>query len=163
MICLYAETHLSTFTLILYTFVWIPFLQITQTFVRFFTFLIDPHRQACSSSSCDENPEWELDLPVSRFQELELMSNKNGGEASCDDHGDEMCSICLTEFEKEELVNKLPKCGHVFHVGCLEKWLDRCQFTCPLCRSMLLHVRSSSPCKTWASSSSPFCINLPHN
>lgn len=154
MICLYGETHLSTFTLIFYTFICIPFLQITQAAVRFFTFLLDPHHQPESSYS-EENPEWELDLPVSQFQDLEL-SNKNGGEEI--DSDQEMCSICLMEFEKEDLVNKLLRCGHVFHMGCLEKWLDRCQFTCPLCRSSVLRLRSS-PCKMWAS---PFCINLPH-
>ncbi|KAI3466550.1 hypothetical protein Pfo_023213 [Paulownia fortunei] len=152
MICLYAETHLSKFAFILYACIWTPFLRVTQAAVRFFTFLLDPHHQPVNSHF-EENPEWELDLPVSQFQDLEL-SNKNGGEAI---DSEEMCSICLMEFEKQDLVNKLPRCGHVFHMGCLEKWLDRCQFTCPLCRSSVLRVRSS-PCKMWASA---FCINLP--
>ncbi|KAL8045973.1 hypothetical protein ABFX02_08G149100 [Erythranthe guttata] len=151
MICLYAENNLSTITFIFYTYICIPFLQITQSISRFFIFLVDPHHQlsaADQSSHCQ--PEWELDLPVSQFQELEYSS-------SIDDN-EEVCSICLMKFLTEDTVNKLPKCGHVFHMECLEKWLDRCRFTCPLCRSSLLSVRSSSPCKTRASP--PLSINL---
>ncbi|GFQ01145.1 E3 ubiquitin-protein ligase rha1b [Phtheirospermum japonicum] len=152
MICLCAETHLSTLAFTFYACVWIPFLHITQTALRFLTFLLDPHHQPETSHS-EENPDWELDLPITQFQDSEL-SDENGGENI---DGEEMCSICLMKFLKEDFVNKLPKCGHVFHVGCLEKWLDRCRFTCPLCRCCVLRVRSS-PCRMWTS---PFCIDLP--
>ncbi|KAK6154635.1 hypothetical protein DH2020_008883 [Rehmannia glutinosa] len=127
MICLYAETHLSTFAFIFYACIWIPFLHITQTVARFFTFLLDPHRQP-ENSHFEENPEWELDLPVSQFQDFGLIEENRGG----DNDSEEMCSICLMEFLKEDFVNKLPK-------------------------SMVLRVRSS-PCKMWASD--PFCVNL---
>lgn len=148
MICLYAETNLSTLTFIFYSCICAPFLQLAQLVVTILNFLIDPHHQPETNYNSDHNPEWELDLPVSKFQH---SSN------SIDSEEEEACSICLMEFEKEDMVNKLPKCGHVFHSLCLEKWLDRCQFTCPLCRSMLLRVRSSQ-CKKRISS--PFSINL---
>lgn len=143
MISLYAETHLSSFAVIFYSCVCVPFLQIWRTVVRLCRFLVDPHHQPQPESS--ENPDWELDVPVSRYE-------KKGDE--------EMCSICLVEFEEEDSVNKLPKCGHLFHAECLERWLDRCQFTCPLCRSSVLRLRSNSPCK---STPPPFCIDLPHH
>ncbi|KAL3820738.1 hypothetical protein ACJIZ3_006643 [Penstemon smallii] len=150
MICLYAESHLCTFTLIIYNFIVIPFLQITQSILRFFTYLFNPHQLPENHDHFQET-QCEINLPVSRFQDLD-SSNKG----SIDDE-EEMCSICLMEFQNEDLVNKLPKCGHLFHMECMEKWLDRCQFTCPLCRSLVLDVHSS-PCKNWASD---FCV-LPH-
>ncbi|KAL3614977.1 hypothetical protein CASFOL_040638 [Castilleja foliolosa] len=149
MISLYPETHLSILAFIFYAFIWIPFLHITQTALRFLTFLLDPHHQPESTHS-EENPVWELDLRVTQIQD---SNGQNGGEKM---DGEDMCSICLIKFLKEDFVNELPKCGHVFHVGCLEKWLDRCRFTCPLCRRCVLRVRSS-PCKM---SASPFCIDL---
>ncbi|KAI3456481.1 hypothetical protein Pfo_013144 [Paulownia fortunei] len=153
MICIYAESHLCSLTLIFYTCLWIPFLQTTQSILRVFTFLLNPHDQM-ENAHFEEAPLCELDLRVSRFQDLEF-SNKNRGEAI--NNEEEMCSICLAEFEKEDLVNKLPRCGHIFHMECMEQWLDRCQFTCPLCRSLVLPA-TSSPCKMWASA---FCVLPP--
>ncbi|KAL8458559.1 hypothetical protein ACS0TY_036180 [Phlomoides rotata] len=141
MICSFAETNLSNFTIFLYTCLCIPFMNAAS---RIFVFLIDPHHQPKSGVS----EEWELDLSLSRFRDLK----------SSEDGEEEVCAVCLLEFEGEDKVNELGRCGHVFHVGCLEKWLDRCQFTCPLCRSSVLRV-CSSPCRNWTS---PFCINLTH-
>ncbi|XP_038988078.1 E3 ubiquitin-protein ligase RING1-like [Phoenix dactylifera] len=42
------------------------------------------------------------------------------------------CSICLEEFEFEMEVTRMP-CKHVFHGGCLTRWLER-GYLCPLCR-----------------------------
>lgn len=141
MICLYAETNLTT---LFYTCICTPFLRMMNAASKIFTFLIDPHHLPKSNFSED----WELDLSLSRFQDL---------KSSCEEE-EEVCAVCLSEFEGEDLVNELGRCGHVFHVGCLEKWVDRCQFTCPLCRSSILRV-CCSPCTTWTS---PFCINLTH-
>ncbi|MQM12286.1 hypothetical protein Taro_045202 [Colocasia esculenta] len=59
----------------------------------------------------------------------------------------EDCRVCLTRFEPESMVNRLP-CGHLFHKGCLEKWLDYHHVTCPLCRTHLLPLGDSPswPC-----------------
>ncbi|KAE9614791.1 hypothetical protein Lal_00036079 [Lupinus albus] len=48
------------------------------------------------------------------------------------------CSICLQDFEDGELVNILPKCGHLFHLECIEKWLIQ-QGSCPMCRTYVHH------------------------
>ncbi|XP_010667996.2 uncharacterized protein LOC104884983 [Beta vulgaris subsp. vulgaris] len=45
---------------------------------------------------------------------------------------DEICSLCLENWAKEDEVMFLP-CHHIFHVGCVEKWLNINHF-CPLCR-----------------------------
>ncbi|XP_015973327.1 NEP1-interacting protein 2 isoform X1 [Arachis duranensis] len=48
------------------------------------------------------------------------------------------CSICFQDFEDEELIRILPKCGHIFHLQCIDKWLIQ-QGSCPMCRT---HVSS---------------------
>lgn len=47
------------------------------------------------------------------------------------------CSVCLTEFESEAVINHL-SCGHVFHKSCLEKWLKYRNVTCPNCRKHMI-------------------------
>lgn len=52
------------------------------------------------------------------------------------------CRVCLGRFEPESVVNRLT-CGHVFHRGCLEKWMVEYRHaTCPLCRTHLLPTAS---------------------
>ncbi|XP_010694623.2 RING-H2 finger protein ATL11 [Beta vulgaris subsp. vulgaris] len=43
------------------------------------------------------------------------------------------CSVCLSPFEADETLRLLPKCNHVFHLGCLDPWLKD-HTSCPLCR-----------------------------
>ncbi|CAI0452753.1 unnamed protein product [Linum tenue] len=43
------------------------------------------------------------------------------------------CAICLGEFEEEETVKMIPVCQHVFHVQCVDTWLNS-HVNCPLCR-----------------------------
>lgn len=48
------------------------------------------------------------------------------------------CAICLAEFKESEECRSLPKCLHIFHVDCIDKWLAVCSnMTCPLCRASL--------------------------
>ncbi|CAE6055810.1 unnamed protein product [Arabidopsis arenosa] len=64
----------------------------------------------------------------------------------------EECSVCLSEFEEEDEGRLLPKCGHSFHVDCIDTWF-RSRSTCPLCRAPV-----QSPVQvieTGSSSSSP--------
>ncbi|KAK4791626.1 hypothetical protein SAY86_032039 [Trapa natans] len=42
--------------------------------------------------------------------------------------------VCLCELAEGEKVRILPKCGHSFHVDCIDKWFES-HDTCPLCRS----------------------------
>ncbi|CAJ2652595.1 unnamed protein product [Trifolium pratense] len=47
------------------------------------------------------------------------------------------CVICLSYIEKGEIGRKLPKCGHVFHVECIDMWLDS-HCNCPICRGLIV-------------------------
>ncbi|KAF8724382.1 hypothetical protein HU200_021415 [Digitaria exilis] len=44
------------------------------------------------------------------------------------------CAVCLGELEAGEKARALPRCGHRFHVECIDAWF-RGNATCPLCRA----------------------------
>ncbi|EPS60936.1 hypothetical protein M569_13867, partial [Genlisea aurea] len=44
------------------------------------------------------------------------------------------CTICLADYRNADVIRRLPKCGHLFHVTCIDPWL-RLHPTCPVCRT----------------------------
>lgn len=52
------------------------------------------------------------------------------------------CSVCLLDYEGNDLLRKLPRCSHLFHVQCIDQWLES-HCTCPLCRTALNELQSS--------------------
>lgn len=46
---------------------------------------------------------------------------------------DAQCTICLAEYQEKEVLRIMPKCGHSFHLSCIDTWLRK-QSTCPVCR-----------------------------
>ncbi|XP_010242154.1 PREDICTED: E3 ubiquitin-protein ligase RHA1B-like [Nelumbo nucifera] len=52
-----------------------------------------------------------------------------------------VCAVCLCCLERNHEIRELSNCTHVFHRGCLDKWVDQGQVTCPLCRSNLLAIQ----------------------
>ncbi|OIW04230.1 hypothetical protein TanjilG_00790 [Lupinus angustifolius] len=69
-----------------------------------------------------------LKLPFQQFKSCKMMKLNNKLS----------CSICLQDYEDGELVRKLPKCGHLFHLECIDKWLIQ-QGSCPMCRTYVPH------------------------
>ncbi|XVF67091.1 hypothetical protein PTKIN_Ptkin10aG0092600 [Pterospermum kingtungense] len=148
MICLmFFNSGLCTATLIFYTCVWIPYLELKRGLLKLLGFVF-PWYQAEKKWQVNSNI---CQLPGVRFEDLKhskccsgggLRSTGNDGEVE-----EVVCPICLVEMEKEDVVSQLQKCGHIFHMKCIEKWLDCHHFTCPLCRSFLLANINSSHAK----------------
>lgn len=49
-----------------------------------------------------------------------------------------VCAVCLGALEERHRVRELGNCAHAFHKACIDKWVDKGQATCPLCRALLL-------------------------
>ncbi|XP_061347223.1 RING-H2 finger protein ATL63-like [Gastrolobium bilobum] len=47
------------------------------------------------------------------------------------------CVICLSAIEEGEIGRSLPKCGHAFHVECIDMWLSS-HCNCPICRAPIV-------------------------
>lgn len=47
------------------------------------------------------------------------------------------CSVCLGDYQSDDRLQRIPHCGHTFHVDCIDHWLAS-NTTCPLCRVSLL-------------------------
>ncbi|XVE49646.1 hypothetical protein DITRI_Ditri01bG0098400 [Diplodiscus trichospermus] len=137
--------RLTTVVLIFYTCVWIPYLQLKKAIVMMLGFVFPWYR---AEENCQVMTN--VSLPVARFEDLKLS---NGSKGSTNGEVDEVCSICLVELEKEDVVCQLQKCGHVFHMKCVEKWLERDQFSCPLCRSFVF--ANINPCYAKCGTNSP--------
>jgi len=50
--------------------------------------------------------------------------------------------ICLAEYKEKEVLRIIPKCGHTFHLSCIDMWLRK-QSTCPVCRLSLQNAFES--------------------
>jgi E3 ubiquitin-protein ligase synoviolin len=46
--------------------------------------------------------------------------------------GEGTCPICMNDME----IGKAVRCGHVFHMSCLKRWVER-QQVCPICRQSM--------------------------
>ena len=57
-----------------------------------------------------------------------------------DEHeGDTTCSICLSEYEQDDEIRRMPTCDHAFHAACIDEWL-LLNASCPVCRQPLRQV-----------------------
>ncbi|XP_078173708.1 RING-H2 finger protein ATL57-like [Carex rostrata] len=52
---------------------------------------------------------------------------------------EDQCTICLGEYEERDILRIMPTCGHNFHSGCIDVWLES-HSTCPICRVSLNHL-----------------------
>ncbi|KAG6794037.1 hypothetical protein NC653_004344 [Populus alba x Populus x berolinensis] len=68
---------------------------------------------------------------IKRLPECTFKSDNNIVEQCCLAFS---CAICLQDFKDGDSMRKLPRCGHYFHLSCLDKWLAR-NGSCPNCRN----------------------------
>ncbi|KAJ1259451.1 hypothetical protein BS78_10G156300 [Paspalum vaginatum] len=69
------------------------------------------------------------DLPSFKYnQSVRHNVTGSGGEEAA------TCSVCLGAFQAGETVRLLPVCLHLYHVECIDPWLQA-HSTCPICRS----------------------------
>ncbi|KAL6602815.1 hypothetical protein ACP70R_043176 [Stipagrostis hirtigluma subsp. patula] len=71
-------------------------------------------------------------LPSFKYS-LAVKHNVTGGGGGGEEAAP-TCSVCLGAFQRGETVRLLPVCLHLFHVQCIDPWLDA-NSTCPICRS----------------------------
>ncbi|KAF8027648.1 hypothetical protein BT93_E0529 [Corymbia citriodora subsp. variegata] len=67
-------------------------------------------------------------LPVVRFSDL--LADGGGP-----DPPEATCVVCLHDFEADDEIRRPLNCRHVFHRGCLDRWMGYVRKTCPLCRA----------------------------
>lgn len=72
-------------------------------------------------------------VAVEREPERLSVRLKTRRYQATEDDPDAICSICLSELEPAARIGDL-ECGHVFHVDCLRRWIQRSNH-CPLCKS----------------------------
>ncbi|KAK3429227.1 hypothetical protein EUGRSUZ_E00641 [Eucalyptus grandis] len=91
-------------------------------------------------------------LPVVRFSDL---AGVGGGS---EPHPTETtCAVCLHDFEADDEIRRPLNCRHVFHRGCLDRWMGCVRRTCPLCRAPVVpdEVAESIDERLWAASGVP--------
>jgi RING-H2 zinc finger protein RHA1 len=86
-------------------------------------------------------------LPVVKFSEV----------SSLVDSPPERCAVCLYEFEVHDEIRRLVNCRHIFHRGCLDRWMGYHHGTCPLCRTAFIpvHMQGAFNHALWAASGFP--------
>nr|XP_020194175.1 E3 ubiquitin-protein ligase RLIM-like [Aegilops tauschii subsp. strangulata] len=102
----------------------------------------------------DSNDEERGVIPDSNDEERGLISEGESDGTGTSTTGGERCCICLEQMtdggsmwqrlrvalrmeratrDPDKRRRRLPRCGHVFHAGCIDEWLKR-SLTCPSCR-----------------------------
>ncbi|XP_010060349.2 NEP1-interacting protein-like 1 [Eucalyptus grandis] len=90
-----------------------------------------PYREISDIYDTDEDKGLSQNC-IQRLPEYHFQSSKM---AKISDDGI-CCSICLQDFKEGETGRRLPKCGHIFHLECLDAWLVR-RGSCPMCRDSI--------------------------
>ncbi|KAI3809252.1 hypothetical protein L1987_25223 [Smallanthus sonchifolius] len=83
-----------------------------------------------------ESDSFPVDLPIIRFQDLQERRHREV---------EEMCFICSANYEGDDVVCQLSRCGHVFHSECVGNLIHQKQAHCPFCRASFFSGRPSVP------------------
>ncbi|KAL8515755.1 hypothetical protein ACS0TY_014442 [Phlomoides rotata] len=86
-------------------------------------------------------------IPIFKFQKVD-KEEKVSDAKLCE------CAVCLNEFQEEEKLRIIPNCAHVFHIDCIDIWLQN-NANCPLCRRSISATRPGVHFPALAPSPSP--------
>ena len=70
--------------------------------------------------------------PVNTGLPLSLLNSRTTLAVKTDDV-ESTCVICHNNIEKNSIYRKINQCEHMFHVQCIDEWLQS-NSTCPVCR-----------------------------
>ncbi|CAN6231053.1 unnamed protein product [Urochloa humidicola] len=87
-----------------------------------------------AGSSALRQAEFVIGVPPAFTYECAAEAEGAGGKPGA---ANVLCAVCLEGVRRGEVVRRLPACGHLFHMECVDMWL-RSHATCPLCRRDLL-------------------------
>ncbi|XP_004508056.1 probable E3 ubiquitin-protein ligase RHA4A [Cicer arietinum] len=95
-------------------------------------FKVIKHRRTTSIHTPQQHPTCHM-LPLTSFGDIKDRLPET----------EETCAVCLNKLKMEDDVRELMNCYHVFHMECIDKWLEHGHEnenhnqTCPLCRAPL--------------------------
>ncbi|CDW75793.1 nep1-interacting protein 2-like [Stylonychia lemnae] len=66
---------------------------------------------------------------------MDLFTVKGKFDKGFAEFGESNCSICFDDYETNNIIRKISRCGHLFHNVCLENWVAKNirEPRCPLC------------------------------
>ncbi|KAF7105240.1 hypothetical protein CFC21_106072 [Triticum aestivum] len=91
-------------------------------------------RSASSSNTSPPPPKGLKKKAIDALPTVSFAATASPTPAAC---SSSECAICLADFTEGEGLRVLPRCGHHFHVGCVDAWLRTCA-TCPSCRAPII-------------------------
>ncbi|KAH0463662.1 hypothetical protein IEQ34_008244 [Dendrobium chrysotoxum] len=77
------------------------------------------------------------DLEMQRWIPTLKYHKKEAGVGGEEEEMTLECVICLSPFDEGEEIMQLPLCRHLFHIACIDLWLNT-HNNCPICRSIVL-------------------------
>ncbi|XP_076883955.1 RING-H2 finger protein ATL3-like [Bidens hawaiensis] len=89
------------------------------------------HRQRATEETVNRVPE-QRGLDVSFLRTLRVIQFDPGRFRE-----GLQCAICLSRVEEGEKIRLLPKCGHGFHMECIDMWFLS-HSSCPVCRKSIV-------------------------
>jgi len=102
---------------------------------RRFSFSRQHEEQSASYSMTSEHRGLEQ-LVIDSIPVIHYKSEKDYGELGISSE----CAFCLSEFQEDEKLRVIPNCNHLFHIDCVDVWLQN-NANCPLCRRKVSMTR----------------------
>ncbi|KAL5542235.1 hypothetical protein UlMin_009945 [Ulmus minor] len=75
-------------------------------------------------------------LEESVIRSIPILKFKKDGNSGFGGKLFSECAVCLNEFQEEEKLRIIPNCCHIFHIDCIDVWLQG-NANCPLCRTSI--------------------------